>query len=371
MAPGIDNANGTLRERDVEKQHNEDGDQKNDSSSEEKSTPPSSASFSDRIAHFTWPWFATTMSTGSVAVVLANTPNRFPGLQTIGKIFFILDLVLFVAFTILMSLRAFWYPKRFRMSLHYPVEAIFFGTYGVSVALILNASQSYGVPACGPWLVTALRVTFWIYLALSLIVAIAQYYTFFQSERLSIPDAVPAWIFPIYPLIVIGPLAATLIPSQPHAEQVDMWVGAVMLQGLAWMVAFMQYTLVMQRLMTSALPAPAARPGMYVAVGPAGYTSAAFIQLGMQAQKIFPGNAFGVSSVPVGDILLIIGVVSGLFVILFAFWFSCVATTAVVMGARKMSFSLNWWAVSLTLIFCLPCPSVHADSLSSSFLMQV
>lgn len=156
-----------------------------------EANPPISASFKDRIAHFTWPWFATTMSTGAIAVVLASTPNQFRGLQTIGKIFYILNLVLFLLFTTSMALRAWWFPRRFKASLHHPVEGLFFGSYWVSVSLILNGAQSYGVPSAGAWLPRALLVVFWMYCAVVLCVAIGQYFVLFQEERLKITDAVP------------------------------------------------------------------------------------------------------------------------------------------------------------------------------------
>jgi C4-dicarboxylate transporter/malic acid transport protein len=309
-------------------------------------SPPDSAGFKDRIAHFTWPWFATTMSTGALAVVLGQTPNKFDGLETIGKIFFILDLVLFGLFNVAMALRACWFPKRFIASLHHPVEGLFFGSYWVSVSLLLNCMQAYGVPSTGPWLIKAINVLFWIYCAVVLTVAIGQYYVLFQEERLRITDAVPAWIFPIYPLLVIGPMAGTMVPSQPHYNALPMWVGAVMLQGLAWIVALMMYAMYMQRLMTSSLPAPSTRPGMYVSVGPAGYTAAGLISLGVQAPNVLYTDAFTQNAIPDGDIVRVIGTMSGIFVILFAFWFFCISTVAVVAGVRKMTFTLNWWAVS-------------------------
>ena len=210
------------------------------------------------------------MSTGAVAVVIAQTPNRFPGLNTIGKIFFLVDLVMFILFNFAMAIRFIIQPRKLTASVHHPVEGLFFGAYWVSVSLILNCMQAYAVPSCGPWLVKTLEILFWMYCAIVLVVAIAQYYVFFHMERLNVSDAMPAWIFPIYPLLVVGPMAGTMIPSQPHTAAFDMWVGAVMLQGVAWTVALMMYSIYTQRLMSASLPSAPTRPGMYVSVGPAG-----------------------------------------------------------------------------------------------------
>jgi tellurite resistance protein TehA-like permease len=210
------------------------------------------------------------MSTGAIAVVIAQTPNRFTGLTTIGKIFFLLDLVMFITFTIATIARFIINPRKVLHSLYHPVEGLFFGAYWVSAGLIINCTQSYGVPECGPWLVRALYVLFWMYCVVVLAVGIFQYYALFQKARLNVNNAMPAWIFPVYPLLVVGPLASNIIKSQPTSRAYPMWVGALMLQGLAWTVAVMMYSIYTQRLMVSSLPSPPTRPGMFVSVGPAG-----------------------------------------------------------------------------------------------------
>lgn len=104
------------------------------------------------------------------------------------------------------------------------------------------------------------------------------------------------------------------------------------------------YALYTQRLMTGELPSPSTRPGMYVSVGPAGYTAAGLISLATQAPTVVPTAQFTPGSFPDGYIIKDVGILSGLFIILFSFWFFCISTIAVVTGLRRMSFTLNWWA---------------------------
>lgn len=218
-------------------------------------------------------WFAATMSTGALAVVLGNTPNTFTGLQTIGKVVYIFDIVLFILFNGLIVTRFILIPRKLVASLHHPVEGLFHGTYWVSVALILNGAYVFGNAETGPWFPKALEVCFWIYCAIAFVIGVVQYSMFFRMERLNVTDAVPAWIFPIYPLLVVGTLAGTILPAQPNGPSWNIFIGGVLLQGVAWVVSFLMYAIYMQRLMTGNLPSPATRPGMYVSVGPAGWLS--------------------------------------------------------------------------------------------------
>lgn len=298
----------------------------------------------ERISHFTWPWFACTMATGAVAVVLGKAPYRFTGLGTIGKIFFILDLILLIFFSILLSIRFCMRPTVAIRSLHHPPEGLFFGAFWVSIALVLNCAEIYGSTPSGGWLTRALEVCFWLYSACAFCVGVFQYTTLFVAERLPVSAAMPAWIFPAYPLLVIGSLAGTLLKSQPPDAALPMFIGSIMLQGLGWTISVCMYAIYIQRLMSSPLPPPPSRPGMYVSVGPTGYTSAALLSLGMRAPSVIPADFLSISSVSVGDIFKIVGVASGIFLFLLSFWFFCLSTVSVLEGVREMSFTLNWWA---------------------------
>jgi hypothetical protein len=46
---------------------------------EEDQDPPQKIGFRQRIKHFTFAWFLSTMSTGGLALALAETPHKFRG----------------------------------------------------------------------------------------------------------------------------------------------------------------------------------------------------------------------------------------------------------------------------------------------------
>ncbi|KAK8089639.1 hypothetical protein PG997_004600 [Apiospora hydei] len=304
-----------------------------------------------RVTRITWQWFPSTMSTGALASLLGQQPFTFPGLTTIGKIFFILDMVLFLAFSSLIAVRFVLKRHAILASLHHPSESFFFGAWWVSLALLLNCAASYGIPGLGgadgggAWLVAALRVLFWVYFACAILVAVLQYYIIFQTEHLRVSDAMPAWILPAYPFLVSGPLAAQIAKTQPDATAaLQIIVAGISGQGLGWILALLMYSVYFTRLIRSDMPNPSVRPGMYVSVGPAAYTAAGLLALGQQAHLQLPAGFLGITSLAVGDVWLAAALPAGLFLWMVAIWFSGVTTLHVARDARRMRFSLQWWA---------------------------
>ena len=71
-----------------------------------------------------------------------------------------------------------------------------------TVANLLGCTQYYGAQHCGPWFDVAMRICFWIYVALGFIAAVLQYLYLFAApaERLTIQSMTPAWILPVFPM---------------------------------------------------------------------------------------------------------------------------------------------------------------------------
>ena len=75
---------------------------------------------------------------------------------------------------------------------------------------IFTGAVAYGSPSSGPWLTAAIRVFFWIYVAVTYCSAVAQYYYLFTGKpgALTVQSMTPAWILPIFPAFVLS-----LIPT--------------------------------------------------------------------------------------------------------------------------------------------------------------
>ncbi|KAJ5807321.1 C4-dicarboxylate transporter/malic acid transport protein [Penicillium robsamsonii] len=118
--------------------------------------PPSK---SDRSIVCTWPIFTCTQSTGSVAILLSETPHQFRGLQTAGVVVFILNLVLFVLFITAIICRFVRRPSSLRKSVTNSPEAqVLAGSLWLSIATIIICMQRFGVLHAGPLAIVALRV---------------------------------------------------------------------------------------------------------------------------------------------------------------------------------------------------------------------
>jgi hypothetical protein len=78
----------------------------------------------------------------------------------------------------------------------------------------------------------------------------------------------PIWIFPAYPLVLMGPIAANLIDALPDSaaaariNSIAIALGAVCIQGTGFLVSLMIYSAFIYRLMTQKLPRETTRPGM-------------------------------------------------------------------------------------------------------------
>lgn len=210
-----------------------------------------------------------------------------------------------------------------------------------TVATLTSCAQAFGSPSCGPWLTTAIEGLYWIYVALAFLAAVFQYLSLFTGPRLTLQGMTPAWILPVFPIMLSATIATLISPALSQSRRMPVIVAGVAFQGLGWMIAFLMYALYTHRLMSYGLPAPDLRPGMFIPVGPPSFTGLVLIGLA----KALPDDYGYFTSRPMGvEVVRIMADFTAIFLWVLALWFFCIALVAVVLGARKMSFHMVWWA---------------------------
>lgn len=103
----------------------------------------------------------------------------------------------------------------------------------------------------------------------------------------------PIWIFPAYPMLIIGPHAGILSAKLDPTLSLDIIIGGATIQGIGFLVSLMVYSAFIYRLMSQKLPRENVRPGMFVSVGPSAFTVAGVVNMAAHAERCFPEDFMG------------------------------------------------------------------------------
>ncbi|PSN67312.1 hypothetical protein BS50DRAFT_493569 [Corynespora cassiicola Philippines] len=301
--------------------------------------------FRERIRHFTWTWFTMTMATGGIANVLYTVPFRFHGLYALGCIFFILNMVLFAFNVTMISLRFYFFPRTFKASFLHPTESLFIPAAVISFGTILINISQYGVNASRLWLEETMSVMYWIDCGLAVGFSITIYLI---MQTFTISQMTPVWIFPAYPLLIIGPHAGNLAPKVASPiKALNIIISGYVIQGIGFLVSLMIYSAFLYRLMTQKLPKESLRPGMFISVGPSGFTIAGIVNMGQELPKIVPPDFMGPGlGQLVGNVGMIGANFMGLWLWGLALWFFLISVGAHWSCATrgKMDFAMTWYS---------------------------
>jgi tellurite resistance protein TehA-like permease len=293
-----------------------------------------------------WSWFTCTQSTGGAASLLHECPKQFAGLETIGRIMFILQIVLFLTFNVFMIWRWATNPGSFKKSFTTKPECNFFGSYWLSCATVILNMHHYGGSRAGPWIIVALRVLFWLYAAISLTSTTVHMAVIFRNVRQSHIDFAPPMFLLILNAMLTGTIAATIAGAQPNEERVAIMVAGVAYQGLGWLVCMLLLTMMLGNLLENGWPAGAARPGLFIMVGTSGFTIVALIGI---AEASPTGYGYFGTHPLAGEILTIVATWIGIFLWLFSCWWFFLSLIIILWDMPKWAREENgtWWKVPI------------------------
>lgn len=248
----------------------------------------------------------------------------------------------------MMSLRFYWFPGAFKASFLHPTESLFIPAAVISFGTILINISQYGVDRTGLWLEKTMAILYWADCGLAICFSIGIYLIMWSTQTFTISQMTPVWIFPAYPLLIIGPHAGNLAPkiSDPNKALAIILSGYV-IQGIGFLVSLMIYSAFIYRLMTQKLPKESLRPGMFISVGPSGFTIAGIINMGQHLPKVVPVDFMGKGMGELaGHVGMICANFMGLWLWGLALWFFMVSVGAHWSCVRrgKMDFAMTWYS---------------------------
>ncbi|KAL6400587.1 malic acid transport protein [Ilyonectria robusta] len=326
--------------------------------SAEKASPNHRIGIRDRIACYQWTYFTMTMSTGGIANILHALKWKYPWIHGIGVFFVLLNVVLFIGNCVLLSIRFRLRPGTFTRSFTDQFESLFIPAFvslaplhNCYIAVIMINTCQYGIPSSGPWLLRTMEIMFWIHAAVSVCASAGLYLILWSTLVFPVHTMTPTWVFPAYPLLLNAPFAANLISATQRSGQTlsldptAMALGAATLQGTGCLIAFMISAAFIYRLMTQKLPRDTQRPGIFMSIGPYGFTAAGIAQLGSQAESIMPPAFLGTPHV--AAIIKVVCVLVSLWLWGLAMWFFIVCVGSLWKYTRpgsRMPFQMTWWS---------------------------
>ncbi|KAE8413950.1 voltage-dependent anion channel-domain-containing protein [Aspergillus pseudocaelatus] len=304
-----------------------------------------SLSWKQRIRHFTWAFFTLTMATGGIANVLHAIPYRFRGLQIIGVIFFLSNIILYVIIWSLLVMRFYRYPYTFKASFLHPTESLFVPASVVSFGTILINISQYGPDNTGPWLAHVVGILFWIDACLAIIFSAGIYLLLWSTQTFTIAQMTPIWIFPAYPLLIIGPHAGILSSKLEPSRSLPIIIGGITIQGVGFLVSLMVYSAFIYRLMSQKLPRENVRPGMFVSIGPSAFTVAGIVNMAANAKRCFPDDFMGNGPLA-AEVIRVVVNFAALWLWGLAIFFFFIASFAhwSAIGPGRMIFSMGWFS---------------------------
>ncbi|MEX3556839.1 MAG: TDT family transporter [Burkholderia gladioli] len=294
----------------------------------------------ENIRQFTPNWFAVTMGTGVVYLVLNALPGASPLKALTAAWLWRLDILLYALFAAMFVARLVLFSETIRPMLHHPMQSLFLGTLPMGLAPIVNGLVLFGGAQQGN---TAgqLALALWGFdAALSVVVAIGVPYLVFTVQEHSLEKLTAALLLPIVAPEVAAASAAVLAPHlAPATAQVVIGLGYV-LWAISVPLAFSILTIVLFRLVIHKLPHRELGVTSWLTLGPIGTGALGLLTLGHAASQAFTGTALQAVAVIARDFgvlgaLLLWG--AGLW------WLACALLFTWRYRREGLPFNLGWW----------------------------
>ena len=301
----------------------------------------------EMIRQFTPNWFAVTMGTGVLALALAQLPGNIPGVQAVAQGLWLLNIGLFVLFSVLYGARWVLYYDEARRIFGHSTVSMFFGTIPMGLATIINGFLLFGVARWGTEMVHVAYLLWWLDVAMSLAFGVMIPYMMFTRQAHSIDQMTAVWLLPVVAAEVAAASGGLLAPHLVDpVMQFHVLITSYVLWAFSVPVAFSILTILMLRMALHKLPHENMAASSWLALGPIGTGALGMLLLGADSPSIFAANGFA----RIGEIAEGLGLISGIALWGFGLWWMLMAVLITTRYLREgIPFNLGWWGFTFPL----------------------
>ncbi|EMD94607.1 hypothetical protein COCC4DRAFT_147789 [Bipolaris maydis ATCC 48331] len=289
------------------------------------------------IRNFTPSWFIITMSTGALSIMLHQIPYHAHWLDIVSEMVFVLNILLFLLFTFISTLRYTMYSRLFPAVLRHPHQSLFLATFPVGLATLINMIVLACVRPWGQGMAIFAWVLWWIDSVLA--VATSHNKHRLSNRRHDLEEMTALYLIPIVAIVIAatsGALVAGVLTNAKH----QLWtlVISYIFWGigtpLSWIIIIIIIIILpLQREVIVSLLLP---------IGPLGLSGFSLIALGKVARHSFPLSGTIPHVANTGDIFYLFGLIVGILLWGFAVvWF--ITAAIMIATAYPFPFNMGWW----------------------------
>ena len=303
------------------------------------------------VRHFTPNWFAMTMGTGVLALVIAHLPWALPGQMILAEVLWLFGVALFALFALLFLTRVLLHRDTLWPMLLHPVQSMFLGAIPMGLAVLISGLVQFGPARWGDGVYALAHALWWLDAAMALGSALLVPYLMFTRQSHALEKMTAVWLLPIVAPEVAAGAAGALAPHlDPAAARLVLVVGFI-LWGMSLALAFSLITLVLLRLALHKLTDTDFAATSWLPLGPLATGCLGLLTMGQAAPAAFTGTPLAAAA----ELAHGIGLVGGLALWGAGLWWLVIATLFTRHYIRdNMAFNLGWWGFTFPLgVFAL------------------
>ena len=296
----------------------------------------------DLVKQFTPNWFTMNMGTGILSLMLGAFPYHIAGLHLIAEGLWIINIALFIIFSVLFIGRFVFYFDSAKKLLGHPVQSMFLGAIPMGLITIVNGFIAFGGPGTTP---IALNI-WYLDVAMSIVVGLMVPFYMFTSHKHSIEDMTAIWLLPIVPAEVAAASAGFLAAHVAPAVGRYVIILGYALWAFSVPLAFGILVILFLRLAWHKLPHRDMAVSTWLTLGPIGTGSLGLLLLGNDAPAVFSGTKLEIYAKAAYGF----GPIGGLILWGFGFWWLIIAVLMTLKYMQEeLPFNMGWWGFTFPL----------------------